>query len=155
MKLQLNSLQKYSNNLVNRIQKNPIYDFYNKLKVNSHSPLENILSSINKEISDNKEDLVNLNYILNQVYKDYISSDTQSSFELNDSQAKQLNNAEKSLQLLSAYIYSASTEPNGRSYFGQNKQINEFANNHRDVLTKNGSLFLRQIRIMLNYYREK
>lgn len=136
MKLQLNSLQKYSNNLVNRIQKNPIYDFYNKLKVNSHSPLENILSSINKEISDNKEDLVNLNYILNQVYKDYVSSDTIASFELNDSQAKQLNNAEKSLQLLSAYIYSASTEPNGRSYFGQNKQINDFANNHKDILTK-------------------
>lgn len=136
MKLQLNSLQKYSNNLVNRVQKNPVYDFYNKLKVNSHSPLENILSSINKEISTSKEDLVNLNYILNQVYKDYISADTQASFELNDSQAKQLNNAEKSLQLLSAYIYAASTEPNGRSYFGQNKQINEFANNHKDVLTK-------------------
>ncbi len=136
MKLQLDSLQKYSNNLVNRIQKNPIYDFYNKLKVNSHSPLENILSSINKEISTSKEDLVNLNYILNQVYKDYISADTQASFELNDSQAKQLNNAKKSLQLLSAYIYAASVDPNGKHFFGQNRQINEFANNHKDVLTR-------------------
>lgn len=133
---QISTLNRYVNNLSSRIQKNPVYSFYNKLQVNSHSPLENILSSITKEMSDNQEEVFNMNYILDQVYKDYISQDKLDSFELNDTQAKQLNNAQKALELLSAYVYSASVSPDGTHYFGQNKQINEFANTHRDVLTR-------------------
>lgn len=87
-------------------------------------------------MSDNQEEVFNMNYILDQVYKDYISQDKLDSFELNDTQAKQLNNAQKALELLSAYVYSASVSPDGTHYFGQNKQINEFANTHRDVLTR-------------------
>lgn len=134
VKRQLSTLNRYSNTLVSRIQKNPVYSFYNKLQVNSHSPLENILSSITKQMSDNQEEVFNMNYILDQVYKDYVSSDKSSAFQLNDTQAKQLNNAQKALDLLSAYIYSASTSPDGVHYFGQNKHINEFANSHKDVL---------------------
>ena len=133
---QINTLEKYVDNLSSRIQRNPIYSFYNKLKVNSHSPLETILSSITKEMSDNQEEIFNMNYILNQVYKDYISADKIDTFELNDTQAKQLKNAQKALELLQAYIYSASTSPTGVNYFGQNKQINEFANSHRAELTR-------------------
>lgn len=133
---QISTLNRYVNNLSSRIQKNPVYSFYNKLQVNSHSPLENILFSITKEMSDNQEEVFNMNYILDQVYKDYISQDKLDSFELNDTQAKQLNNAQKALELLSAYVYSASVSPDGTYYFGQNKQINEFANTHRDVLTR-------------------
>lgn len=133
---QINTLEKYVDNLSSRIQRNPIYSFYNKLKVNSHSPLETILSSITKEMSDNQEEIFNMNYILNQVYKDYISADKIDTFELNDTQAKQLKNARKALELLQAYIYSASTSPNGTSYFGQNKWTNEFVNSHKSELTK-------------------
>lgn len=136
MNRQLSTLKKYVNNLSTRIQKNPVYSFYNKLKVNSHSPLENILSSITKEMSNNSEEIFNMNYILEQVYKDYVAVDKVDGFMLNDTQAKQLTNADKALQLLSAYLYSASTTPNGSAYFGQNKSINEFANTHKDVLTK-------------------
>lgn len=133
---QISTLNRYVNNLSSRIQKNPVYSFYNKLQVNSHSPLENILSSITKEMSDNQEEVFNMNYILDQVYKDYVSADKVDAFELNDTQAKQLKNAQKALELLQAYIYSASTSPTGVNYFGQNKQINEFANSHRAELTR-------------------
>ena len=136
VKKQLSTLSRYTNTLSSRIQKNPVYSFYNKLKVNSHSPLENILSSITKEMSDNQEEIFNMNYILDQVYKDYVAQDKLDAFELNDTQSKQLDNAQKALELMSAYIYSASTSPDGTHYFGQNKQINEFANSHRDVLTR-------------------
>lgn len=140
VKRQILTLNRYANNLAGRIQKNPVYSFYNKLQVNSHSPLENILSSITKEMSDNQEEIFNMNYILDQVYKDYISQDKLDSFELNDTQDKQLNNAQKALELLSAYVYSASVSPDGTHYFGQNKQINEFANTHKDVLTREWEL---------------
>lgn len=136
VKRQIATLTRYTNTLASRIQKNPVYSFYNKLKVNSHSPLENILSSITKEMSDNQEEIFNMNYILDQVYKDYVSADKVDAFELNDTQAKQLKNAQKALELLQAYIYSASTSPTGVNYFGQNKQINEFANSHRAELTR-------------------
>ena len=87
-------------------------------------------------MSDNQEEIFNMNYILDQVYKDYVAQDKLDAFELNDTQSKQLDNAQKALELMSAYIYSASTSPDGTHYFGQNKQINEFANSHRDVLTR-------------------
>lgn len=67
-------------------------------------------------MSDNQEEVFNMNYILDQVYKDYISQDKLDSFELNDTQAKQLNNAQKALELLSAYVYSASVSPDGTHY---------------------------------------
>lgn len=136
VKRQIATLTRYTNTLASRIQKNPVYSFYNKLKVNSHSPLETILSSITKEMSDSQEEIFNMNYILDQVYKDYVSADKVDAFELNDTQAKQLKNAQKALELLQAYIYSASTSPTGVNYFGQNKQINEFANSHRAELTR-------------------
>ena len=133
---QLSTLKKYLQNVSQRVQNNPVYSFYNKLKVNSHSPLENILSSITKEMSTDKDEIFNMNYILNQVYKDYVSADKLDSFMLNDTQSKQLENADKALNLLTGYLYSASTTPNGNFYFGQNKQINEFANANKDQLTR-------------------
>ena len=139
-KKQEETLDKYVDNLVNRINTNPIYSLLNKIKTNSSSPLGNILKSISKEISNNPNELVNINYILDQVYTDYINSEKIDQFELNDTQAKQLSNAEKSLQLLSAYLYSASTTENTRNYFAHNKQINEFANSHKDVLAKGWEL---------------
>lgn len=133
---QLSTIKKYLQNVSQRVQNNPVYSFYNKLKVNSHSPLENILSSITKEMSTDKDEIFNMNYILNQVYKDYVAADKLDSFMLNDTQSKQLENADKALKLLTGYLYSASTAPNGNFYFGQNKQINEFANANKDQLTR-------------------
>jgi len=48
----------------------------------------------------------------------------------------QMNVAEQALKMASAFIYSASTRATGDSYFGQNHQINEFAENHKDALVK-------------------
>jgi len=49
---------------------------------------------------------------------------------------KQLETAEQALKMASAFIYAASTRANGTNYFGQNHQINEFAESHKDALVK-------------------
>jgi hypothetical protein len=55
----------YADFIKNRIEKNPLYAFQNKLKVGTHSPLENIFNTVSKQLSDNPTDVSNINYILN------------------------------------------------------------------------------------------
>lgn len=132
---QMDTVVSYADFVKSRIEKNPLYALQSKLKVQTHSPLENIFNAISKQLSDNPMDISNINYILNQVYTDYVTSDKNDKFLLNDTQEKQLDNAERILDLVKAYVYAASVNQGKEAYFGQNKAINEFARQHQKDLT--------------------
>lgn len=126
----------YVGDLITDIKNNPIYAFQNKLKVTSHSPLEIVLKAINKNIASDDQELFNINYILNQVYKNYIDIEDSSAFELNSTEDEQLSKALQVLDIIQAYIYTATKGPDEKSYFYQNKQINDFRNSHKDKITE-------------------
>lgn len=121
----------YEQALIKAIQNNPIIDFKNKLKTTLTSPLENLFKSISKNIGSNDNELFNVNYILQQVYQDFINSESHQKFELNDTQNTQLILANKIIDIVNAYIYAASTKPGSHSFWGQNKNINNFIEAHK------------------------
>ena len=129
------AVQRYLNDTIKRIQTNPIYAFYQKLQVSVHSPLEQLLSQVATTLLPEGE-TININALLDSIYKSYVTADSKEAFVLEDTQAKNLDIAKKSMEMVSAFIYAASTTPDGTHYFGQNKQINEFAATHKKDLIK-------------------
>lgn len=133
--LQRNTVQNYLNNIVGQYKQHPLYNFWNKLKVQTHTPIENIFKSINKVVSDGPKDVVNINHVLDQVYNNYMEANSIHDFRLNPAQEKQLANAENVLKLVGAYIYSASNPTKQGNYFAHNSQINEFAKKNQSKLS--------------------
>lgn len=132
--LQRNTVQNYLNNVVNQYKSHPLYNFWNKLKVQAHTPIENIFKSINKVVSEDPKDVVNINHVLDQVYNNYMEASSIYDFRLNPAQENQLANTENILKLVGAYIYSTSNPAKQGNYFAHNSQINEFAKKNQSKL---------------------
>ena len=133
-KLQLKVLQSYLDFVVNEVQKHPIFEFYNKLQTQLHTPLQDLFTAASKLISDDPKNLNNINYILDQVYQDYVSISDVNKFELNPTLTTQLSNASITLDMLKGVIYGASNPTVQGNYFSHNKQINEFVQSHKKEL---------------------
>ena len=135
MQRQVQAISRYLDTTIGMTNRNPIYQLLSKLEVSVHSPIEQILSTVTTNLMPEGES-INIPGLLNQIYKAYVKSDTTDAFTLEDSQIKTLKQAKKAIELTQALIYAASTTPDGKNYFGQNKQINDFAAHHKKDLVK-------------------
>lgn len=135
LKNQVNAVSRYLQTTVSRIQTNPLYSFKQKLQVSVHSPLETILQAIVTSSTPKGESL-NITGLLDAVYKSYVNADSSEAFIIEDTQLKNIESAKKALEMVRAVIYACSTSADGEHYFGQHKQINDFAANHRKQLIK-------------------
>ena len=135
MQRQVQAISRYLDTTIRTTNKNPIYQLLERLEVSVHSPIEQILSTVTTNLMPEGES-INIPGLLDQIYKAYIKSDTTGAFTLEDSQIKTLKQAKKAIELTQALIYAASTTPDGKNYFGQNKQINDFAAHHKKDLVK-------------------
>ena len=133
---QLDTVQEYLNITVNRIKTNPIFQFYGKLQNTIHSPLEQIFKQVAVQLSDSKEQQVNVEAILDNVYKSFMNADTISAFTLEEAQGKDLDLVNKVIDMAGAFIYAANTQADGKNFFGQHSQINAWAKEHTTDLTK-------------------
>lgn len=115
--------------LLNNYQDNPLTSITQAFK----SPLEEIFGTISETVSKDSTQLFNLNSILEKIWKSYSTTDLIEAFELTKGEEEQLDNAFNILELVKAYIYAASGNKN--SFFGQNKQINEFVEKHKNEIS--------------------
>lgn len=140
MQLQKKTVLDYLHQIIAEYKQHPLFIFNQKLKTAQKSPIAEVFNTINKTISENKNDVVNINYILDQVYKDYISASDISKFEANNTQLDQLKNAENILNLVWGYVYSISNPVQEGNYFGHTSQINQFAKDNKSKLEKEWEL---------------
>ncbi len=129
------TVSRYLDDTVSRIQTNPLYQFKQKLQVSVHSPLEAVLGAIVTSSTPKGESL-NITSLLDSVYRSYINADSREAFIIEDTQLKNIESAKKALEMVRAVIYACSTSADGEHYFGQHKQINDFAASHKKQLIK-------------------
>lgn len=135
IKNKITTAHNYAEFIIENVKDHPLYQLQLQLQTTVKSPLENIFNSISKTISKDKNDVVNINYILNQVYKDFITMDDANKYELNPTQQEQLVNAKNILKLVTALIHAASVSTKN-AVFAHNNQINQFADANRSKLVK-------------------
>ena len=129
-------VQDWFSDVRSSMDNNPIALFQQTLRTESHSPLEIILKAIGKDIATDDNELFNINYILDMIYKHYTDVDNIADFKISEDQGNLLDKARQTLEMMSAYIYAASKGSGSRPYFYQNKQVNDFARSHKDEITE-------------------
>ena len=93
-------------------------------------PLLNKISKFSSNSSVNVEDL------LQDIYNSYNSQETNSDFQLSDSQLSSLKQILKDFKTAESFIYGASVRITDGTPIGHNKYVNEFVKNHSDVFSK-------------------
>lgn len=134
--LQKNTLNNYIDFISNLYSQHPLVQFQQKLKTTQKSPLQQLFKIISQQLTEDPQEIVNVNKILDQIYNDYMEESDINKFHLNDTQQKSIELAKKTLDLIDAYIYSISNPTVQGDYFGHTSQINAFAKQHQKELTK-------------------
>lgn len=129
------AVQRYFQETIERIKSNPIFKLFNSLKLELHSPLEEILKQV-AVVSLSKDEIIDVNNILEGVYKSFVNADLTDAFILEPTQAKNIESVIAALDMLQSYIYACSTTPDGTHFFGQNRFINDWAKAHKSDLIK-------------------
>ena len=121
------------NTIVSEIANNPIYDFITSLKTEVKNPIGELIKTLAKQ---NNDEIHNVDEILYTISSDYNNLEDITQFILDDTSRTNLNKVLNYLKLVRGFIYAASSNPNENNPIGHNQIINNFAKNHKDVLTK-------------------
>lgn len=120
------------NNFIQPLQNDEVYktltDLENSQFINN--PVIPILEQVSKQ-SPNKD--VNIEKFLQDIYETFSKNDTYQDFQLSGEQLRILNQMQQDLETAAAFVYAASKDPS--KSIGHNTQINQFANNHKDVFS--------------------
>lgn len=95
-----------------------------------NNPVIPLLNKISKFSSNSN---VNVEDLLQDVYNNYNSQDTNSDFQLSDTQLSSLKQVLNDFNTAEAFIYGASVRTSGDKPIGHNKSINQFVKNHQDI----------------------
>ena len=134
--LQRKTLQQYLDFISQSYSQHPLVQFQQKIKTTQKSPLQEMFKIISKQTANNNQEIADINGILDQVYQDYVEQTDINKFHLNSTQQQLLDTAKKTLDLVSAYVYSISNPTEQGDYFGHTSAINAFAKEHQKELTK-------------------
>lgn len=78
--------------------------------------------------------------LLKEIYNTYTHSETDSDFQLSDTQVINLKQVLQDLDMAEAFLYGAKTIESNGTPIGHNNQINEFIKNHKDVFKNSEEL---------------
>lgn len=95
-----------------------------------NNPVIPLLNKISKFSSNSN---INVEDLLQDVYNNYNSQDTNSDFQLSDTQLSSLKQVLNDFNTAEAFIYGASVRSSDGKPVGHNKSINQFVKNHQDV----------------------
>ena len=122
---------KLDNNFINKLENDEIYKTLVELESSQfvNNPVVPILEQVSKQ-SPNKN--TNIEQFLQDIYMTFSNGDSYQDFQLSEDQLRILNQIQQDLETAAAFVYAASSSDKP---IGHNKQINQFARNHRDVFS--------------------
>lgn len=120
---------------ISDINNNPIVQLRLKLKSSVKNPILEITKELVGKVVDEKqqEDVARM---LDIIQHNYDTIDSIDDLQLDSEQMKTLQLTKDALQLVNTYIYAASSEPSSTNTIGHNKVINEYAEKHKDLISK-------------------
>lgn len=120
---------------VSDILNNPIVKLKQKLQSSIKNPILEITKELVGKVVDEKqqEDVARM---LDIIQHNYDTIDSIDDLQLDSEQIKTLQLTKDALQLVNTYIYAASSEPSSTNTIGHNKVINEYAEKHKDLISK-------------------
>lgn len=120
---------------VSDILNNPIVKLRQKLQSSIKNPILEITKELVGKVVDEKqqEDVARM---LDIIQHNYDTIDSIDDLQLDSEQMKTLQLTKDALQLVNTYIYAASSEPSSTNTIGHNKVINEYAEKHKDLISK-------------------
>ena len=129
-------LEEFNNRLENsieRIKQNPYIQLLVNLdsQVKRVNPVQDLIKSLGLKLDKNSKDLEN---VLQIVSKDFEEIKDAEDFRLTEDQKISFEEASHLISLAKAYITAASTSSSYETPIGHNKTINEFAENHSDII---------------------
>lgn len=118
---------------ISDILNNPIVKLRQKLKSSIKNPILEITKELVGKVLDDKrqEDIAKT---LDIIQYNYDNIDSVEDLELDSAQLQTLTMTRDALQLVTTYIYAASSEPTSENSIGHNKVINQYARNHSDKI---------------------
>lgn len=129
----LEEFNKRLNASVENIKNNPQIQLLANLdnKVKSINPVQDIIKSLGLKLDKNAKNLEN---VLQIVSKDFDDIKDAEDFRLTEDQRISFEEAAHLIELAKAYITAASTSSSYDTPIGHNKTINDFAENHKDII---------------------
>lgn len=119
--------------LIKNYKERPFYKFQEELK----NTIKNPIGELIKKVAESNEDVVvDVDKTLELILKDFQELKDVSELELNDAQIENLEKVKSYMKMLQVYIRAASTDSNLNNPIGHNKNINKFAEDHKDQLRK-------------------
>lgn len=118
------------NNTISEVESMSVYQLQYS-PISGNPVLENILINLAGE-----EAVAELNKVLDAIQSDYDDISDITQLVLNDAQISSLEKGKKALEIVRAFIYSASTKTSSITPVGHNRTINEFAEHNKGKLRK-------------------
>lgn len=129
-------LEEFNNRLnasVENIKNNPQIQLLTNLDgmVKQVNPVQEIIKSLGLKLNKNSKNLENVLQIVSNDFEDIKDAED---FRLTEDQKTSFEEAAHLIQLAKAYITAASTTSSYDTPIGHNKTINDFAENHKDII---------------------
>ena len=129
--LNYNSLEKSLDTFINNLNNTTQIKTLDALE--SASFVKNPVIPLLNKISSFTRKGVNVEQLLQEIYETYHNQETNTDFQLSDTQYADLKQILQDFQIAASFLYGASTQNN--SPVGHNKSINDFVKNHKDVFS--------------------
>ena len=150
----LNKYHQFFDKLNKELISNPVINLNNDLdsKVSNINPVISLVKSLS--LSLNKPEISNLEQLLEKLDSRFEALESTDDLILDQYEKESLEEASYILQLADTYLYAASNQPSPLFPYGHNRVLNEFAENHKDVIKNFEKLPELSPEVALTYARE-